>query len=246
MNRSRHILFLFFFVHFFGYDLYSQFSIRYDTGDKIIDFNDIVPQQLSPSDFVAPDYRTEFRRIAERRHRRKERNSFELNATVQATQIYFSNWANGGDNTFNGLSTLSMTYKYNRNKLSITSRFDSRLGVSIIDTTTFKNEDKFEFSTLVTWAINDNWSYSGRVNFRSQFMKGYKSRTNKTLVSAFLSPGTLDVGLGFTFNPKDSPWEVVISPLTGSTLFVLNEELSESGAHGIDEGEHIKPMIGPR
>ncbi|MCD7963799.1 MAG: DUF3078 domain-containing protein [Rikenellaceae bacterium] len=192
-----------------------------------------------------PEYLTESMWAAERKRQRKDRNSFELNAAVQATQIYFSNWAAGGDNTFNGLSTLNMIYKYTKEKLSVTTRFDTRFGVSIIDTTVFKNEDKFELSSLIAWSINDNWSYSGRFNMRSQYMKGYKSRTNETLVSDFMSPGTIELGLGFTYNPKDSPWKIVISPLTGTLLFVLNDELSENGAHGIDPGKHVKPMGGP-
>jgi len=198
--------------------------------------------------FVSPEitssqYMTDAMWRAERLRLRKERNTFKLTAGIQATQTQFSNWAAGGDNTFNGLATLEIKHVYKRDRLSFTTQFDARYGMSVIDSITFKNEDKFNLNFQTAWGISRLWSLSGTVNFRSQFTEGYKSRKDKILVSDFMAPGVLDLSLGFTYKPKY--WEITISPVTGSMLFVMSDSLSRLGINGIDPGDHFKPMIGP-
>ena len=201
--------------------------------------------------FVSPtleglQYRTDAMRQAERRQLRRERNSFNIEFGVQATQMQFSNWADGGDNNFNGLATLNLLHVYKKERLTLTTKVDARYGLNIIDTATFKNQDKFELNYQAAWGISRNWSLSGNLKFRSQFTKGYKSRKeSERLVSDFMAPGVLDLSLGLTYNPAQSPWKITLSPITGSMLFVLNDELSEQGIGGIDKGDHFKPMVGP-
>ncbi len=191
-------------------------------------------------------YRTDAMRQAERRRLRRERNTFVLEAGLQATQVQFSNWADGGDNNFNGLATLDLQHVYKKERLTLTTQFDARYGLNIIDTTTFKNQDRFNVNFQAAWSIGRDWSLSGMANLRSQFTKGYKSRKEAgVLVSDFMSPGVLDLSVGLTWKPAESPWKITLSPVTGSMLFVMNEELSQQGINGIDPGEHFKPMIGP-
>ncbi len=237
---------VFFLFLFAGRSLHGQFTIRQDTPPS--------RELKRPAEYEAhlpvvrdlmSDYQTDAIIRAERLRRRKEQNTFELNIGLTATQTYFSNWAKGGDNTFNGVSSLDLKHQYKKERMTLTTKFDMRYGMSIIDTVVFKNEDKFNFNFLIERSMNKSWAYSGSVNFRSQIAKGYKSKDNKTLVSAFLSPGVLDIALGFTYGPDNSPWKISLSPITGSILFVLNDELSENGLNGIDPGDHVKPMVGP-
>jgi hypothetical protein len=191
-------------------------------------------------------YRTDAMAQAERRRRRHERNTFVFEAGLQATQVQFSNWAEGGDNNFNGLATLDLQHIYKKERLSLTTKFDARYGLNVIDTTTFKNQDRFNLNFQAAWSIGRAWSLSGMANLRSQFTRGYKSRKEAgVLVSDFMSPGVLDLSLGLTWKPEGSPWKVTLSPVTGSMLFVTNEELSQQGINSIEPGKHFKPMIGP-
>jgi hypothetical protein len=190
-------------------------------------------------------YNTANMQRAERWRLRRERNMFNLEAGLQATQMQFSNWAEGGDNNFNGLATLDLQHIYKKERLSLTTKFDARYGLNVIDTTTFKNQDRFNFNFQAGWSIGRSWSLSGMANLRSQFTRGYKSRKESSvLVSDFMSPGVLDLSLGLTWNPDESPWKVTFSPVTGSMLFVMNEQLSQQGINNIDPGKHFKPMIG--
>lgn len=207
--------------------------------------------ELQPDErLVAPTidgmhYRTDAMRRADRLRLRRERNTFTIEAGLQATQMQFANWAEGGDNNFNGLATLDLQHIYKKERLTLTTKFDARYGLNVIDTTTFKNQDRFNVNFQTAWAIGRNWSLSGMANLRSQFTRGYKSRKESgVLVSDFMAPGVLDLSLGLTWRPPESPWKVTLSPVTGSMLFVLNDELSQAGINGIDPGEHIKPMIG--
>lgn len=240
------LLFLTFLALTFSPDYASaQFTIKQDTKADTREL-EVKPDQR----FVTPEldnlqYTTDAIRQAERRRLRHERNKLELDFGLKATQTYFSNWAKGGDNTFNGLTTFVLKHEYKKEKFSITTKFDARYGISVIDTVTFKNEDKFNLNILLAWQMSKSWAYSGAVNFRSQFTKGYKSKDNKTLVSNFMAPGVVDISLGFTYNPEKSPWKITLAPITGSVLFVLDDELSAKKLNGIDPGKHIKPMVGP-
>lgn len=198
--------------------------------------------------FLSPEinnlhYRTEAMRRADRLNKRRERNDFDITVGLQATQTRFTNWAKGGDDTFNGLATLNLTHSYKKERLSYTTKLDARYGMSIIDTTTFKNEDQFTLHFQTDWSISQDWSLSGMAKLRSQFTKGYKSRKDHTLVSNFMAPGVFDVALGVTYNPEH--WKITLSPITGSMLFVLDDSLSRKGINGIDPGKHFKPMVGP-
>lgn len=199
--------------------------------------------------FVSPEiassqYMTDAMLRAERLRLRKERNTFTLTGGLQATQTQFSNWAAGGDNTFNGLATLEVKHIYQRERFTYTTKFDARYGMSVIDTATFKNEDKFNINFQMAWSISRLWSISGMMDFRSQFARGYKFiEKKKTLVSDFMAPGVMDLSLGIMYKPKH--WEITLSPITGSMLFVLSDSLSRRKTNGIEPGDHFKPMIGP-
>ena len=190
-----------------------------------------------------PAYTTQAIQLAEKRRLRRERNYFEIKLDLKANQIYFENWAKGGDNNFNGSSVLFIQHRHTRDRLTRSLTFDARYGMSVIDTTVFKSEDKFTLKYAMDWRIRENWSFSGTANLQSQFAKGYKSRTDNEWVSGFMSPGTLDLSLGLTYNPQY--WKITLSPVTGSMHFVLNDSLSRKGIGKVDPGKHVKPMVGP-
>ena len=221
----------------------GQITIQQETNAESRRLEQKPDERFVSPEIQQPGYVTQAIMHAERRRMRQERNTFTFVAGLQANQTQFTNWAKGGDNTFNGLSTLDISHVYKKERLSYTTKFDARYGLSVIDGSTFKNEDKFNLNFQTAWSISRHWSLSGTANLRSQFTKGYKSRTDKTYVSDFMSPGVLDLSLGFTYKPKN--WNITISPITGSMLFVLSDSLSTKGINGIDPGDHFKPMVGP-
>lgn len=183
---------------------------------------------------------------AERRAIRKQRNMVEFNSTLQVSQSQFENWAAGGDNTFSGRSTIFFRHVYNREKLTVDYGLEARYGINVIDDKPFKNEDEFKLNFQTSWKIRNSWSYAGTLKLRSQFSNGFKSRADKTIMSSFMAPGFLDVSFGFNYRHRDnSPFSLTLSPVTGSLVVVLNEELSEKGINGVEKGRKSKGQVGP-
>ena len=226
----------------------AQFTIKPDDGagrtvvPEVKDPILVSPQLLGPL-----DYRTEAMRKMEKAKRRLERNTLNITSKLSVSQATFTNWAQGGDDMFNGNVSLYLKYQYKSSKFSLTNTFDGALGLDIIDTIKFKSTDKFDFLSRGQWAINKHWSYSGDIRLISQFMKGYKNRKDKTYLSNFLSPGTLSVALGFTYKPfLKEDLEITISPLAGQAIIVVSDSLSNQGKGGIKKGKHFEPTIGPQ
>lgn len=210
----------------------AQFSISKVTPKEadVKNFRDTI-KQLSA---VNNQFFSEARYRAEKKRLRKERNTITCTVGLSLNQTGFDNWAPGGNNTFDATASLLYTHVYTRDKLNMTYSFDSKYGMNVISGTTFKNLDYFIFNLNTGWAISKNWSYSASANLRSQWSKGYKSVTEKILVSNFMSPGTLTLGVGFTYRAlKKVPLIVTVNPLSGNMQFVLDDSLSRQGAHGV-------------
>lgn len=218
----------------------AQFSINKVT-PKEADTK-AIQDTLSKQIDLTNSFFSQSRYQAERRRIRKERNTVNLTGTLQMTQTGFDNWAAGGQNTFTGRGALSFSHQYKKNKFNFNYDLEARYGLSIIDTVTYKNEDMFRLNINPSWDLNKNWSYSALFQFASQFSKGRKSPTDTTLVSDFMSPGTLTLGLGFTYQNKKIPLTINISPLTGSMTFVKDSLLR--AAYSVEPDKRQKSSLG--
>lgn len=222
----------------------GQFSIRPGANLEGIDRIEVpvTRPDTGAVRIVRPEYTTLGMIRAEQRRLRRERNTFAMTLETKLNQSMFGNWAKGGDNTFSGAAYFKANHTYKKDRLSFITDFDSRLGMNIIDSIRFKNEDSFELKHQTAWDISRYWSLAGTAKLRSQFMKGYKSKSDDTLVSDFMSPGTLDLALGFRYKPPY--WNVTLSPVTGKMTFVLSDTLSRKGINGVEAGKHFKPSLG--
>ena len=75
----------------------------------------------------------------------------------------------------------------------------------------FKNQDEFVVSVAPSFKMSENWSYGSILNFRSQFVNGYKSRTEQKkehLKSKFMTPGYLDISLGITYKSPQKKFPI--------------------------------------
>lgn len=178
-----------------------------------------------------------------RRAIRKERNLVEFTANLSATQTQFDNWASGGENTFSALSGILFRHQYKYKSFGLESRVDAKYGVNYIERKSFKNQDVFQINSLATWTAEGAWSWATDMELRSQFARGMRSRTDKTMISNFMAPGFFKVAAGIVY--KKAPWTINISPIGGSATFVLDEELSARGINGVDKGAKSKWMMGP-
>ena len=197
------------------------------------------------SNNLSVDYYDHAAWVAERNRVRKERNLFEFEGSFQTSALQFENWTAGGDNTFSGLATLYTRHRYKRNKFTHDLTINARYGINYIDNVSFKNVDELKISEVMSWDIQGSWSYSAAINFRTQFGDGVESRTDQTLISAVMSPGFLDVSVGFTYAPSGAPFKVTLSPIAGNMITMLDDRLYMQGLNGVPAGDRVYSSIGP-
>lgn len=192
---------------------------------------------------VDVDYFSLARYKAERAAIRKERNYLEFSSGVQGSlSSYNDPWiaVSGGDNAIALVASLNLRHVFKKNLFSIETKVSAKLGYNRmkVETTNennetvsngvwFKNQDEFVVWVNPAFTLAKNWSYGSTFQFRSQFVNGYKSRTEQErehLKSTFLAPGYLDISLGLTHKSPLSkfPIAVNISPVALSAVFVEN------------------------
>ena len=90
------------------------------------------------------------------------------------------------------------------------------------------------------------WSYAANLFFRTQLMPSYigvqdgqvyiseitvEGPYENSLVSKFMNPGRLNLGLGVMYEPNER-FRATFTPLTGDIIFVLDQEIANLGIHG--------------
>ena len=204
---------------------------------------------------VSTEYFNRARYRAERAAIRKERNYLEIGGCLQgALTAYNDSWVavSGGDNSIALVATFNLKHTFSKNLFSIETKFNAKLGynrmkVEIDDGEKgiwFKNQDEFEISTAPSFKLSKNWSYGVIAKFRSQFVNGYKSRTEQEeehLKSRFMTPAYLDVSFGITYkSPKPKfPITVNLSPIALNATFAENDWIRMKQVDA--DGKVIKP-----
>lgn len=191
---------------------------------------------------VDVDYFSLARYKAERAAIRRERNDLEIGTGLQGTLTSYNDpWisVSGGDNSIALVATFNLRHLFKKNLFSIETKFSAKIGYNRMKVETtdsesgetvsngvwFKNQDELLFWVNPAFTLAKNWTYGSTFQFRSQFVNGYKSRTEQErehLKSTFLSPGYLDISLGLTYKSPHSkfPIAVNISPVAMSAVFV--------------------------
>ena len=212
-------------------------------------------QDKLKSTSVDVDYFNLARYKAERAAIRKERNYLEFGGGLQgALTSYNDPWiaTSGGDNSIALVATFNLKHIFTKDLFTIETKFNAKLGYNRMKVTVddkeegiwFKNQDEFEISTAPSFKMTKNWSYGVIAKFRSQFVNGYKSRTEQEeadLKSKFMTPAYLDISLGITYKSpeKKFPITVNMSPLAMNATFAENDWIRKRQVD--KDGNEIKP-----
>jgi hypothetical protein len=153
-------------------------------------------------------------------------------------QTALSNWAAGGENSQSGNSFFNFFANYQKKSLTWDNTIDLGYGMLRQNEQFRKTDDKIDFSTKVGMAASKNWYYSGLLNFRSQFMSGYKYPTDTTRlkISDFLAPAYVVMAIGMDYKPG-KVFTAFIAPLTGKITIVANDSLADLGSFGVDPAQ---------
>jgi hypothetical protein len=165
---------------------------------------------------------------------------FKMSSSINTTQTYLSNWAAGGNSSFNVTGIFNSTVLYRKEKHAWDNSLYLSYGRSIVDFSipSIKTEDKFDFSSKYGQEASKNWYYSLLLSARSQIAPGYTTLASglpdysNGKVSDLFAPAYAVGALGMDYKPKKGV-SAFFAPVTYRATFVLNTELANAGQYGV-------------
>lgn len=160
---------------------------------------------------------------------------------ILLTQTSFLNWSKGGNNTIAGIVSFKGDYNYKKGSFFWRNGINLKYGLSKEngEENSRKTDDVINLKSGVGYktAVDSKWYYSGDFSLATQFGRGYKGndKERKTPISNFFAPARMRIGLGAVYTDEDDNFKFQISPLTNQVTFVLDQELANNGAFGVDK-----------
>lgn len=166
-------------------------------------------------------------------------------ASVNLSQISFSNWIGGGKNSVSGVGLFDLNAIYEKGKIQWNNTFKSGYGLlKEEDDQVVKTDDKLELnSKLGVQMKNEHLLYSSYVNFLTQFANGYKYPNTTDKISTLFAPAYLTLATGFDYQPSEN-FSLFFTPVSGKFTFVTDDELSAAGAFGVEPGKKSRAEFG--
>lgn len=164
------------------------------------------------------------------------------------TQTSFINWTKGGNNTVAGIAKFKGDYNFKKGQLFWRNGVLIRYGIAKENGVEYtqKTDDVIDIKSSVGYktAIVSKWYYSGEYNLTTQFADGYKGKDRNTIISTFFAPARMRLGVGAVYTDDEDNFKIHISPLTNQVTFVLDKELADKGAFGVEKGKFYNSELG--
>lgn len=156
----------------------------------------------------------------------------------QVNQASFSYWEKGGENSLSSTSNVNFKADFDGDHLEWENRLNMRYGIIKMEGESMrKNEDRIRYSSKLGREVSPHFSTTMATEFQTQFDKGYRNRDDEEYASRFMAPGELTLSLGIDYKPWDF-LSVFASPASGKFIFVLDQQLADRGAYGVDPAEY--------
>ncbi|QSE97635.1 DUF3078 domain-containing protein [Fulvivirga lutea] len=170
------------------------------------------------------------------------------NAGFFFQQVGVDNWAGGGENAVAYGSEVNLFANKRRRSHTWFNSLQAGYGlVKIGDSGSRKNNDVLIVTSQYGRYLSKNWQLSGGIDFRTQFDDGFNyagaADGTDTLISTFMAPGYLSPYIGASYKPNDA-FSATISPLMNKITFVLDDDLADVGAYGVEPGDNIRSQAG--
>ena len=166
-----------------------------------------------------------------------ERLTFHGSYGLNINQLALSNWAAGGENSWAGkaFANFSLVYRNKRLERKLVGAF--AFGISrFADKRIEKQDDKIDLTYSLLLTGKSRWNLSAVATFNTQFANGYKYPNDSTVISSFFAPAYLTLSAGYTYRTKNERFQIFLSPVAGKITFVLNQDLADQGAFGVNKG----------
>lgn len=162
-------------------------------------------------------------------------------------EVAFMNWTSGGENSISGLLKIYFSRTFQKEYTLWKTEVYARYGLNKQQERELrKTDDEIRINSTFGFRHkeNSNWYHTAKLNFRTQFTKGYKYPNIDDPISMFFAPAYLFVGVGAQYNIPEKHFFVYLSPVTFKSTFVMDETLSNEGAYGVDPGKKIRREFG--
>ncbi|HET8736702.1 MAG TPA: DUF3078 domain-containing protein [Pricia sp.] len=156
---------------------------------------------------------------------------------INFSEVAFVNWSAGGNNSIAALGKARFERNYKFRYIQWDNYMDLQYGLTLQEGQKLrKTDDAIRVSSTFGFQRDtiSNWYYSGKANFNTQFSNGYKYPDRTTPISRFMAPGYSFLGVGTSYITKDQKFNLYISPLTQKATFVLDQDLANKGAFGVE------------
>ncbi|MFC4095998.1 DUF3078 domain-containing protein [Euzebyella saccharophila] len=157
---------------------------------------------------------------------------------INFSEVAFVNWNAGGNNSISALGKAKFERNYKFRYIQWDNYMEMSYGLNIQENQKIrKTDDSFRVSSTFGFQRDtiSNWYYSVKANFNTQFSNGYKYPNRDNPISRFMAPGYSFLGAGTSYITKDQRFNLYISPFTQKVTFVLDEELANKGAFGVQK-----------
>ena len=153
-------------------------------------------------------------------------------SSLSLSQLSLTNWAAGGENNIAGNVFFKLSPDYDDGTINWDN--DLVIGFGLFkqgDDEFKKSDDQLELSSKFGYRAGKNWFYTALLSFKSQFAEGFSYEDDlKTKISGFMSPGYLNLSLGFDYKPTDG-FSLLIAPISSKMTFVMDEDLANAGVY---------------
>jgi hypothetical protein len=160
------------------------------------------------------------------------------NVGLDLTQVSFLNWNAGGQNSISALGKVHFTRKYTKERFLWNNELISRYGFNKqVDREYRKTDDVFQVNSTAGYKTDSisNWYYTAKFNFITQLTNGYAYPDKTKAISRPFAPAYIFIGLGTEYVDKVNNFNVYISPLTSKITLVLDQQLANQGAYGVEK-----------
>lgn len=186
-----------------------------------ISFKQTKPLTQSPKKFRVPSFWERINKIG-----------------INLSEVAFVNWNAGGDNAVSALGTARFARNYKFRYIQWDNELQFRYGINAQEGRKIrKTDDAIRLTSTFGWRRDtiSNWYYSAKASFNTQFSNGFKYPDRTAPISRFMAPGYSFLGAGASYISKNQKFNLYISPLTQKSTFVLDQDLADRGAFGVQK-----------
>jgi len=157
--------------------------------------------------------------------------------SADINEVTYTNWSAGGSNSVSFLFNIDIKRIYEKENIRWQNEFIGLYGLNAEKGRKLrKTDDQLELNSTFGYRTNrlSGWFISSKMNFKTQFDRGFNYPNREHSISRFMAPGYLFFGFGAEYGRDSKKFTLYLSPSTLKTTFVYDQRLANEGAFGVD------------